>query len=1408
MALVNQFGGEVDLLGNITVNEESVFDNKWDLWVRFGTDWAGDQEHNYSGYYIFATTIKSFDGNEVYVWPDDANVDSNDFFNQPNPGQGDTDTVDVVFLGKGNDTIEGGNFDDKLYGGDGNDTIEGGNGADTIYGDFANIPIAQDQDRYVLQWPGTHIKKTGTFEGFTTDGLVEDLTATGNDTLNGQGGSDRIFGGSGDDAVLGGDGHDILWGQTGNDQLNGGEGDDEVYGGEGNDILAAGVRSGNGDTDVLIGGSGSDFFQLTYTNAVEATGTDYWGAYAESLVTIGAQTLFKEILNTTIKASLSSALGAFPGGFLVSGAGVAGSNLIAGLIDGTLTGAVSLDEVDVADEDVIYITDFDPREDVIALPIADTNSNKSISIGSETLNSTGSTLVEAGNFGAFYLNDGDGIKKLALVKFSDDYLRDMGLTNDSGNFNSPAEESEILDLMENILGSGAKIKDGSEGNSGILYEDGTAAADIITGEDNTETWLYGAVGPQFVMGTTNASNDTYVALSGTHFGDYINPTGRFFEPADWIYTASNANETGGITSAAVARIHGFDGDDIILGTMTENSDVLYGGEGDDDIYVLGGQNPGSVNVLQPDFAIGEGGDDTLYAGSGFAELDGGDGNDTVNFQPNDAGARISLLDTSPLATTITANDFDAWDLTDDGSQDTSTGYVLVSIENAIGSEHNDEIIGSAQGNRLEGRAGDDVIDGGGGNDTLIGGAGADWVEGGGGNDTILGQSHDDSLFGNKGNDTIDGGEGADQINGDDGDDTIEGGDGNDTINGGQGADTISGDDGDDTINGGISNDRLIGGVGADQINGGDGNDTILGQSQADSLHGNKGNDTIDGGEGADTIEGGDGNDTIDGGDGNDTIEGGQGADTINGGDGNDTINGGIGNDTIEGGKSNDTINGGDGDDTIEGGKSNDTIDGGDSDDTIVWGYGDGNDIISGGEGTDSIVVNLDDGFGGSDLLVDFVAWVSPSLTAGFAVNRVFFLDPDQGVDTEREAFFDAPSQLGEYNSIFDTVENLTVNADPSGGRIVFNNLAAAGISHNTIFVNGATDAADVVDASGITDGVRVVVTGNGGNDMMIGGTGDDIFYTSEGDTASGGSGNDQYFGLGAVTGFEDGETILFDGKVVNNVRSIRDGFFEVIFKDGSRTTIEAELSERELARLEVSSGDRISIAEAKADAQIKNGGNSTRHDDEIYGSDEGDRLLGRDGDDILDGNGGDDRINGGWGDDYIRGEYGDDDIDGGHGDDTLLGGYGNDELRGRHGDDFVDGGSGADRIFGDEGNDILRGGRGDDVVKGGIGDDLVGGGNGNDILYGGSGNDILLGRKGADILIGGVGEDIFQFARGEGVDTVRDFREGVDLISIVSGESFEDLSFEGETISLNGTAIVELTGVDTTMLEANNFLFS
>ena len=106
----------------------------------------------------------------------------------------------------------------------------------------------------------------------------------------------------------------------------------------------------------------------------------------------------------------------------------------------------------------------------------------------------------------------------------------------------------------------------------------------------------------------------------------------------------------------------------------------------------------------------------------------------------------------------------------------------------------------------------------------------------------------------------------------------------------------------------------------------------------------------------------------------------------------------------------------------------------------------------------------------------------------------------------------------------------------------------------------------------------------------------------------------------------------------------------------------------------------------------------------------------------------------------VRGGEANDTLIGGKGDDTLQGGLGNDELRGRNNDE---------RLFGEEGNDRLFGNRG------------------NDVLIGGSGNDTLIGGKGSDL---------FVLAQDNGVDLIKDFELGKDLIQLSGNLQFKDLT--------------------------------
>ncbi len=106
--------------------------------------------------------------------------------------------------------------------------------------------------------------------------------------------------------------------------------------------------------------------------------------------------------------------------------------------------------------------------------------------------------------------------------------------------------------------------------------------------------------------------------------------------------------------------------------------------------------------------IGTSGDDQLTGTTGIADaIAGGSGSDTVDYSTDIAQVLVDIAN-------LTAVD-------GSGATDSLTG-----IENAIGSDYDDQLTGDSADNQLSGGAGNDTIDdGGGGTDTLSGGAGSD-----------------------------------------------------------------------------------------------------------------------------------------------------------------------------------------------------------------------------------------------------------------------------------------------------------------------------------------------------------------------------------------------------------------------------------------------------------------------------------------------------------------------------------------------------------------------------------------------------------------------------------------------------------------------------------------------------------
>lgn len=428
------------------------------------------------------------------------------------------------------------------------------------------------------------------------------------------------------------------------------------------------------------------------------------------------------------------------------------------------------------------------------------------------------------------------------------------------------------------------------------------------------------------------------------------------------------------------------------------------------------------------------------------------------------------------------------------------------------------------------------------------------IHGGSGNNLIDLSSVTTSAFpsligvtvsGNEGNDTIIGSSLADELTGDSGDDQLTGGDSSDILNGGSGVDLFRDTAYSDFASGQrrsitLTNDALVvafgatllstdslleveladltGGlmpdiitatgftaIGVTTLNGGGGPDIITGTpgvdliytlSGADSINGNGGGDTVFSGGGNDTINGGEGNDVLTGQNGNDLIFGDDGVDQLVGGAGQDSLNGGAGNDFLSGQADGGLLNGGDGDDLLQGSTSNDTLNGDAGNDRLVALQGD--DILSGGDGADTLFGSI-----GNDIL-----------NGGAGADD---LRGEVGSDS-----IDGGAGIDRINEVFDT--NVTIS-----GVLAAATIAVQGGGTDSVInvdrinlIGGAY--ANLFDAR--TTSLPVLLSGEGGNDTLLGGSNADVISGGLGDDVlSGGASADLMDGgLGTDYVYEKADT--------------------------------------------------------------------------------------------------------------------------------------------------------------------------------------------------------------------------------------------------------------------------------------------
>lgn len=297
------------------------------------------------------------------------------------------------------------------------------------------------------------------------------------------------------------------------------------------------------------------------------------------------------------------------------------------------------------------------------------------------------------------------------------------------------------------------------------------------------------------------------------------------------------------TATQMGSAFGYGGNDTLTGTDLSN-DFLYGGSGQDVLAGLQGD----------DFLFGQSGNDVLNGGEGRDQLFGGTGNDTL-----DGGAGANLLDGGA------GNDvYRVWSVEDVVNEYANSGVDLIRttmtslslMTGRVGQyTHVENLVYDGQGNFVG--IGNAL------NNQILGAAGADALNGGLGNDR---------LFGNGGSDTLQGGAGSDVLNGGAGGDRLEGGAGSDWASYlFAGARVAVGLAGTGVVQAGeavgdsfVSVENLQGSRFGDLLVGDAGANRICGMGGADELRSGAGADLLSGGQGADTFVFlvGDGRDTV------------------------------------------------------------------------------------------------------------------------------------------------------------------------------------------------------------------------------------------------------------------------------------------------------------------------------------------------------------------------------------------------------------------------------------------------------------------------------------------------------------------------------------------------------------------
>ncbi|MGO4387392.1 cadherin domain-containing protein [Microvirga sp. 2YAF29] len=697
-------------------------------------------------------------------------------------GQGGNDKLsgeggnDKLVAGNGLDTLLGGSGDDVLVVEDSgyNDVLDGGEGFDIVeIHHQGNSSLVVDLMTGNNNFYGTLISIEGFIGGDSSNDKI-----SGSDVANdlrGRGGNDTLTGLLGNDTLDGGDGDDIIDGGAGRDRMDGGFGDDVYYVDDFTDIVVEEIGAGK-DTvyasssydmtyrdnieyligvgsddialtgnvldnvikgnagnnrldgtfgsDTLIGGAGNDTYVVRDSylfpipldpkdayitiredadNGIDTILTELGGYLPDHVENMRAlnprSTLPMELMGNNLSNHL---------------VGNDGDNYLFTGRDSTFT---SQDTLEGGKGNDVYYVVY-PNNAIIVEKRGEGTDTVQIELGTFTLNEgaeielirvtgaysekykpvvTGNSWNQTieGTNGADILDGGGGRDTLIGSWGADTYhvrsLDDVIVEIDPYPQEAYREIDTIIAHLDYTLRSEVSIEIlRADDEAGSLSLTGNFNANTLVGNDSGNT-LAGGGGLDTLKG--GEGNDRFEVDTD----DVVEDAGgrdTLVAMVSGVYTLAGGIENG-VAGAGIDGIQliGNGSANLLAGNILSNA--LSGESGDDDLRGREGD----------DVLSGGEGDDVLEGGAGADQLIGGAGIDTAVYADAKTKLTISLDDT-------TRNTGEA------------AGDTFSSIENIIGSDYDDVLIGSnGAANTLSGGLGDDTLIGMGGNDVLKGGGG-------------------------------------------------------------------------------------------------------------------------------------------------------------------------------------------------------------------------------------------------------------------------------------------------------------------------------------------------------------------------------------------------------------------------------------------------------------------------------------------------------------------------------------------------------------------------------------------------------------------------------------------------------------------------------------------------------------